>query len=461
MRKVIEAKDLSFTYNGSNERSIKNLNFDIYEEECIILCGISGCGKTTLTRIFNGLAPAFFQGKLEGSCTIFDLSAGTDPIEKFVPCVGSVFQNPKTQYFCTTTDEELAFPCENTGMPAAEIKERVEQTASACNIKDLMKRSIFHLSGGEKQKIAFAGAMMLKPKLLVLDEPTSNLDASSIAQLHDLVTQAKKDGMTIVIAEHRLAWTTDFADRYFYFEDGCLSSIYSLQEMKDMGDEELKTKGLRGLHNVKAIKPEAEGKDPYLLSKDLVIGYRDTEVLSLPHLAVRKGEILCIMGNNGIGKTTLIKTLCGLIKPLKGTIEIEGKQCHGSSLTKKSFLIMQDVNHQLFADSVEEEILLGSNMTDCTALMKEMNLLTLKERHPVTLSGGQKQRTVIASSILADKDILYFDEPTSGLDDFHMEKAGKILQNLKEMNKAVVVITHDEDLADRWCDRIIRLENTL
>ena len=218
---LIETSAVGFTYQGSETPALQDVTLSIGAGECVLLCGKSGCGKTTFTRLLNGLAPAFFPGRMLGSCRVGDLLAGTAAIEEYVPLVGSVFQNPKTQYFNVDTTAELAFPCENVGMPSTEIRSRVQDCARRFGLTGLMDRSIFRLSGGEKQRIAFATASMLGPRLLVLDEPTSNLDAGAIVQLHDMIAAMKEAGVTIVLAEHRLAWITDLADRYFFFEEGC------------------------------------------------------------------------------------------------------------------------------------------------------------------------------------------------------------------------------------------------
>ena len=225
---VIEIKNCSFCYQNAQENALKKVSLRINSGECVVLCGKSGCGKTTLARLLNGLIPSFFDGELTGECSAFGLKSGEAVIEDYVPVVGSVFQNPKTQYFNIDTTAELAFPCENMGMPSVEIQSRVQLCAQENGVEALMNRNIFQLSGGEKQKIAFAAACMLGPKLLVLDEPTSNLDYRAIRELRELIVKKKAEGTTIVIAEHRLAWLSDVADRFCYFENGalCGQNIY-------------------------------------------------------------------------------------------------------------------------------------------------------------------------------------------------------------------------------------------
>ena len=242
---LIETSAVGFTYQGSETPALQDVTLSIGAGECVLLCGKSGCGKTTFTRLLNGLAPAFFPGRMLGRCRVGDLLAGTAAIEEYVPLVGSVFQNPKTQYFNVDTTAELAFPCENVGMPSAEIRSRVQDCARRFGLTGLMDRSIFCLSGGEKQRIAFAAASMLGPRLLVLDEPTSNLDAGAIVQLHDMIAAMKEAGVTIVLAEHRLAWITDLADRYFFFEEGRLAAQWTAAAFAALTAKALTARGLQ------------------------------------------------------------------------------------------------------------------------------------------------------------------------------------------------------------------------
>lgn len=463
----IESKNVSFTYQNSAAPALQDVTLDIRPGECILLCGRSGCGKTTFSRLLNGLAPAFYPGELTGSCTVEGLLAGSAAMEEYVPLVGSVFQNPKTQFFNVDTTAELAFPCENSGMPPAAIRERVETVAAQFHLEELMGRSVFQLSGGEKQRVAFAAACMLGPKLLVLDEPTSNLDAGAIEQLHEMIVAMKRAGVTIVLAEHRLAWVRDVVDRYFFFEEGHLSAVWTAEQFAALPEEAVQSAGLRARdlasyrEKLRAKTALDSTKPPVLELKGLTLGYRKGQpVRTLPDLSFAAGEIVGLMGHNGIGKSTLAKTLCGLMKPLGGTIRWNGKAADAKTCLHKSFLIMQDVNYQLFSDSVREEILLGAaHPEQCDAVMAALGLSGLADRHPMSLSGGQKQRVVVAAAMLSDKPLLLLDEPTSGLDRGNMEQVGQLLQQLKAQGKTLVVITHDEELAADWCDRIIRLED--
>lgn len=467
MNALIQSNHASFTYQNSTTPALQDVTLCVRPGECVLLCGRSGCGKTTFSRLLNGLAPAFYPGKLTGTCTVGDLLAGSAAIGDYVPWVGSVFQNPKTQYFNVDTTAELAFPCENSGMPPDAIRRRVQEVVEQFHLSGLMDRSVFRLSGGEKQRVAFAAACMLKPKLLVLDEPTSNLDAGAILQLHDMIALMKQAGVTIVLAEHRLAWVQDVVDRYFFFEEGRLAAEWTREQFAVLPEDTIRQAGLRTreltsyrerLRGKTALAPQAA---PVLELKALTLGYEKKKpIRTLPDLAFAKGEIVGLMGRNGLGKSTLARTLCGLLKPLGGKILWNGAPASARECLRRSFLVMQDVNYQLFSDSVQEEILLGAAHPEaCPAVMQALGLEAFADRHPMSLSGGQKQRVVVAAAMLSDKPLILLDEPTSGLDRGSMEQVGQLLQQLKQQGKTILVITHDEELAADWCDRVILLEN--
>lgn len=448
--------------------ALRDVTLTVQPGECVVLCGRSGCGKTTFTHLLNGLSPEFYPGTLTGRCTAAGLAAGEAAIEAYVPQVGSVFQNPKTQYFNVDTTAELAFPCENAGMEPQAIRRRVDEVVEQFQLGPLMDRSVFKLSGGEKQRVAFAAACMLGPRLLVLDEPTSNLDAAAIAQLHDMIAVMKRQGVTVVLAEHRLAWITDLADRYFFFAAGRLAAQWSAAEFAALPADTLAGYGLRAraLDDCRAgIRAKQSARcpgTPVLTLEGVTLGCDKKHPLrTLPDMSFAAGEIVGLMGRNGIGKSTMARTLCGLLEPVSGKICRNGRPANARERLRSSFLVMQDVNYQLFSDSVREEVLLGAAHPErCDAVLQALGLDGLADRHPMSLSGGQKQRVVVAAAMLSDKPLILLDEPTSGLDLGSMQQVGQLLQEWKAQGKTLLVITHDEELAANWCDRVIRWDDT-
>ena len=323
---TIASRGISFTYDHAAEPALRDITLTVPAGECIVLCGASGCGKTSYTRVANGLIPSFFHGAFAGNQTTCGLDVETVPIDRLTPLVGSVFQNPKTQYFNANVTDELAFPAENIGLPAEDINRRITAVAERFGIGHLLHRSIFHLSGGQKQRIAVAAATMLGPRLVVLDEPTSNLDANAIADMRAMIEQMKDEGLTIVIAEHRLAWLNGVADRYVVFDGGHIVQDYEADEFLSLSPGCVAAMGLRALdlqpyrHRIATLasSPAADECTSALLgTHNLTIGYKgkDGFTRAIPDLRFRAGEITGLMGNNGCGKTTLVRTLTGLIKP--------------------------------------------------------------------------------------------------------------------------------------------------
>lgn len=466
MKKMINSQDVSFKYLHTNDPFLKNINLEVTPGECVLICGSSGSGKTTFSRLINGISPNYLEGDLKGQLYTTDLKAGEAEIEEYVPVVGSVFQNPKTQHFTVDTTSELAFPLENTGADPEFIREQIKNKAESFQISYLLDRNIFELSGGEKQQIAFVAANMLEPAILVLDEVTSNLDQEAIHRIRYMVQELKNKNMTIIIFEHRLSWTKDLVDRYVLFEKGKVKDEWTASDFNELSNEDLHHLGLRSMdlsiHRKKIqekIKHSKENMSGMLQTNNLDIGYSNRDVLSELDLDFQSGEILGLMGPNGTGKSTLANTLTGLQKPISGEIIWKNEKMSPKQLIQKSFLVMQDMNYQLFSDSVEDEILLGAEHSEYLEdVMEDLNLTDYKDRHPMSLSEGQKQRVAIASALLSGKEIIIFDEPTSGLDYLHMERFGKLLNKLKATKAVIIVITHDEELASEWCDSIIQLE---
>ncbi|WP_230974662.1 energy-coupling factor transporter ATPase [Treponema vincentii] len=447
--------------------------------EFVVLCGESGCGKTTVTRLINGLAPHFYEGEMSGSVMIGDVCVNTENLSDIAALTGSVFQNPKSQFFNLDTTGELVFGCENLGIPREQIQQRLEKTKRDLQLDNLMDRDIFELSGGEKQQIACASCYTADPRVFVLDEPSSNLDKRAIQRLHRMLVKIKAAGKTVVIAEHRLYYLMDVADRFIYMRGGRIERIFTRDEMKALSESDLTTLGLR-LTDMQFLAALARKEDaaqetpvksstlpetqpvskPALEALDVTCGYGSTRVLDIERLALPEHSIVALIGDNGSGKSTFAQALAGLI-PSNGSIAVGGAYLTAEERSKRSFMVMQDVNRQLFADSVLEEVMMntGASAADAEAVLARLGILELKDRHPASLSGGQKQRTAIASALCAKKDLLIFDEPTSGLDRRGMERFGSLLRELQTSAALSLVITHDPELIMRCCTHILHIEN--
>ncbi|WP_455719872.1 ABC transporter ATP-binding protein [Agathobacter sp.] len=465
---MVQLSNVNFKYNNSTNGALSNVSLHIAEGECILLCGNSGCGKTTITRLINGLIPHFYEGELEGNINVCGMETKDEEIYNISRHVGSVFQNPRSQFFCLDTTSELAFGCENLGLQVNEINDRIDRVVRELEMENLVDRDIFKLSGGEKQRIACGSVSAMLPDILVLDEPTSNLDAESIERLRHTLMLWKKRGKTIVIAEHRLYWLKGICDRVVYLDGGEIRFDIAMQEFEKFSEEKLQNLGLRTMGEpVMSARGEEKysttGESDSTISpqdeirlSNYTFAYDKEPVLEIPDMSLPKNGIVAITGQNGAGKSTFVRCLCGLEKKFKGRTTIDRKQYKAKEMLKLCYMVMQDVNHQLFCETVEDEIVLGTDESDETKakaqeLMKMLGLWELKDRHPMSLSGGQKQRVAIASAVLAGKDILIFDEPTSGLDYRHMVQTAELFRQLKDMGKSVFIITHDRELIDLCC----------
>lgn len=462
---MIEIRELSFKYKGGSDYSLKDINLKIKKGECILLCGRSGCGKSTLLKLMNGIIPEFYDGDISGSVMVNGMNTFTTQIYKLSNNVGSVFQNPKTQFYTTNTTDEIAFGLENYGIEREVINKRIGEVEKELHLENLMNKNIFNLSGGEKQKIAIASIYALNPEIFILDEPSSSLDIKSMKELSLTIKKLKSLGKTIIIAEHRLWYLKDIVDRAIYLEDGKIIREYSMDEIENLSEDERMRTGLRH-SDYKAIERfddfEISNKGTLLELKNLIFKRNTKIILSIEDLKFCYGNIIGIVGENGIGKSTLAKIICGLYKENKGKILKDDENLNIKSRLNESLLIMQEVNCQLFTDTVKDEIVLTSNIKDNNALdawLKNMELKNISERNPYTLSGGQKQRVIILSALLSDKKILFFDEPTSGLDYRNMKIVAKNINKVKEKDKLILIISHDVEFLELVCDRILNFKS--
>ncbi len=463
---MIRFENVTFEYaRGEKASGIYDINLTVNDGETVLLCGESGCGKTTLTRLVNGLIPNYYEGKLAGSVRIDGSEVGQMPLHEAGKLVGSVFQNPRSQFFNVDTTSELAFGCENRGLPAEEIKSRIRNTVAEFGIQKLVDRSIFQLSGGEKQKIACASVSACEPKIFVLDEPSSNLDMAAVEDLRKMLALWKRGGKTILIAEHRLYYLRELADRIVYMKDGRIERVFSAAEFRQMKADDLAAFGLRTLclETLKTERSAVRHTAGRITLSNFRFSYRGApDALKIDTLNVPAEAAVAVVGPNGAGKSTFARCLCGLARGCNGTLEREDTVYKGKRLIERCYLVMQDANHQLFAESVLDEVLLSMKKQDEAAarkILSWLDLLPLSELHPMSLSGGQKQRVAVAGAIAAGKDFLLFDEPTSGLDLKHMRSVARVLRKLRDSGKTLFIISHDLEFILESCTHVLQMEN--
>lgn len=458
---------MSYEHDGTSSRVLDDVSLQLQQGEVVLLCGESGCGKTSVLSLINGVARYFFQAHVSGDVLLDGEVITHDEAYDIAQRIGSVFQNPKSQFFTLDVQSELAFGCENLGLEPTEIEKRLVAVEREFNMKNLGERSLVQLSGGEKQKIACAAVAAMEPQVLLLDEPSSNLDVGAIEELRRTVQRWKKQGKTILIAEHRLYYLADVIDRAIYMKGGRISSELTRDEFCALGDEDLHLMGLRSTRSAPEANDAGRDGEDELVMESFSFRYpgMSRPALNIDRLAVPKGRVIGIVGKNGAGKTTLVRSLAGLEHRAKGVLRC-GEKVYDKpkKLLGHSYLVMQDVNHQLFGESVDSDIFIGSKrlsrhrVGDITEVLTTLNLMDKRERHPMSLSGGERQRVAIASALVSGRDILVFDEPTSGLDYRHMERVARQLEGLADQGITVFVVTHDVELLAQCCDFLLLIE---
>lgn len=425
--KQIVLEDVSFQYENQKKPSIDHASLHVHAGEFLVLTGESGCGKTSLTRCINHLIPHFYEGDLQGTAQVLGKDIRLTSVGEAGKRIASIFQDPRSQFFTTNSSCEVAFACENYGVPHEEMVRRVENAFSTLGIQHLREKNVFDLSSGERQKIAFAAALTLQPDIFVLDEPSANLDIQSIYQIHDILLRLKQQGHTVILSEHRLFYLNDLADRFIRIEQGRIAEVFTQQEMSRLTAAQMEERRLRtfDLKSVSYGKETADAKgnaSVTLAVQKLCFAWdKGNDLLQDVSFRASGGEVIGLVGKNGTGKTTLGKALSGLIPFRSGTILYNGKKVKGSKLSDQVYFVMQEADHQLYTDSVEAELRLGHKKTPeleekITEILKSLHLEPFRTVHPYALSGGQKQRVTIAAALLSEKPVIVLDEPTSGLD---------------------------------------------
>ena len=462
---MIKIDHISFSYGEENENTggVRDIDLNIEDGQFVVLCGESGCGKTTITRLINGLIPHYYEGQMAGEVWVNGEKVSEQPLYDTAAVVGSVFQNPRSQFFNVDTTSEITFGCENLGQPEKDIRERFAKTVRDFRLEKLMDCNIFHLSGGEKQKIACAGVSIMEPDVLVMDEPSSNLDAASILDLRKILAFWKSQGKTIIVSEHRLYYLRGLADRFIYLAEGQVSRDYSAAEFEQLTEQQRSNMGLRTFALERLLPPVLPQQEKTALAlHNFRFAYKnEPETLHIMDCEIPTNRIVGIIGNNGAGKSTFSRCFCGLEKRC-GEIVWNGRKYRPKDRLSTCYMVMQEVNHQLFTESVLDEVLISmeeENQGRAEEILNRLDLLAFKDRHPMSLSGGQKQRVAIASAIASKRSILFFDEPTSGLDYKHMKEVANVLRQVRDTGITVYVITHDLELILDCCTDIVHFEN--
>jgi energy-coupling factor transport system ATP-binding protein len=514
---LIRLEQLTYTYPGAASPALHNISLDLPDGQLILLIGPSGAGKSTLLRCLNGLTPHFSGGALRGNVLV----EGLDPVAATPRVlsrhVGFVFQDPEAQFVTDRVEDEIAFALENAAMPPQTMRVRVEETLDLLDLTPLRDRPLKQLSGGERQRVAIAAALALRPAILVLDEPTSQLDPKSAEDVLNALVRLNHDlGLTVILAEHRLERVLPFVDSIIYLPDDGGPVIFDdarsvMQQVelapplvrvgKALGWQPLPLTIKEGLrfsrpwlaeqrrHAGVAPRPLrriAHSGVPAIQARRVKVHYGRQEVLRGVDLEVWPGEIVVLMGRNGAGKTTLLRSLVGLTRPQSGDIRIDGKPNTGrdiADICRRVGYLPQDPNTLLFAESVGEELAVTlrnhgveigdwrleiegmgetgrqgdkeTRQSPISDLLQRLNLLDKATAYPRDLSVGERQRVALAAITVTHPAALLLDEPTRGLDYAAKRELERLLHGWRDDGMAILVVTHDVELAAAIADRVI------
>jgi cobalt transport protein ATP-binding subunit len=492
---AISIRNLAYRYRGQEKPALDGVDLEVAEGEFVVVMGPSGAGKSTLCTALNGLVPHFFRGRMEGEVEIRGRSTREGKVGEFAREVGLVFQDFEAQLFSTNVALEVAFGPENFSVERDEMRRRVEGVLGRVRLEGFEGRQPATLSGGQKQRLAIASVLAIEPRVLCLDEPTTDLDPVGKLGVFEIASELKeRDDVTLIVVEHETEETLD-ADRIVILRDGrivtdrpareVLRDVELLQESRIMplgvtrffheiglwqgqlpltpaeGLKEFRQRGLRidaGKHR-ELVDEDVEREKGY--------GEALIEVESLTHrypngvvalegvdLAVRRGEFLAVLGQNGSGKTTLVKHFNGLLEPTEGTVRVEGKTTTEQgirTLGQTVGYVFQNPDHQIFSDTVHDEVAFGPKIrgleeTEVDERVKEalaaVGLTGYEEEDPFGLTKGERQRVAVASVLAVRPDVLILDEPTTGLDYAEQRSMMDLVKRLNESGSTIIVVTH-------------------
>jgi energy-coupling factor transporter ATP-binding protein EcfA2 len=455
---MLTVTNLSYSYPGEEHPALSDISFRITDGECVCFSGHSGCGKTTLLLALKGLLP---DGILEGS-----IRYGVNVLtrEEILSGFGLVFQNAESQLLCSTVFDEVAFGPENLCVPPSEINQRIIEALSAVDLLEFGNRNVERFSAGQKQRLCIASVLSMHPQVILLDEPTSQLDGKGRNDLLKVLHHLKKQGISILIAEHNIQPFSEIIDRYFLMSDGWIT-----------GNQDHPPAAYRCGQQAMAFEPRHHRKqpadDPCVSAENLSVSYPGSGlILSDITFEIEAGELLHLYGENGCGKSTLLKTIAGAIQPDSGDLTVSGKKLpKAGELLGTVALLFQNPQRQLFEDTVRDEVaftlkrLKVSEEETTRRVESALSLceaLHLGERLPLTLSFGEQHRVALASVIASDPKLLLLDEPFAGLDPTQRLRLLRILSQLREeKGTAIVIVSHDPLPDPAWADRIITMQN--
>jgi len=474
----LQVQNLTFQYRIRQQPAIQDLTFDLHQGELLLLAGASGCGKTTLMRCINGLIPRTYHGDLTGSIQLYGKDATQLAMADLSQQVGTILQDPERQIIGSYVLNEVAFGLENLAIPRTEIQTRIDQSLEYLGISHLKGRETFSLSGGEKQKVALAGVLAMRPRILLLDEPLASLDPASANEALQLFRRLANEGISILLVEHRVDDVLAIhPDTVIYLEDG-RQTYYGMPDgvMDRVDYHKIKLPAKITMERAKKESPPAfqpyihplEKRDTLVEFKDVNFRYGEDfpEVLHDVNFSIHKGDVIAILGHNGAGKSTLVKHILGLLKPTSGSVTLEGKDTRQTTVASNARTVgyvFQSPSQMLFAPTVQEELEFGPKnlrippkemAENVTWALDTVHLPEERATPPLALSFGQQKRISIASILSMRSRILIMDEPTAGQDYWNYTAFMDSILQMPGFD-SILFITHDIDLAVIYANRIL------
>ena len=505
MGPAVGIEGLTYRYGGQQKPALKGIDLEVAEGEFVVVMGPSGAGKSTLCVSLNGLIPHFFQGEMEGEVRVWGRSTREGKVGGFAEEIGLVFQDFEAQLFSTNVALEVAFGPENLGIERGEMIERVERVLGQVRLEGFEKRTPATLSGGQKQRLAIASVLATEPRILCLDEPTTDLDPAGKLGIFEIAEDLKdRDDVTLIVVEHETEETLE-ADRIVVLRDGeivadrpareVLRDVELLEESSVMppqvarffhemglwqgqlpltpqeGFAEFGRRGWRVNPDRYRRLVEADGKqeegygEPIIQVEGLTHRYPSRVVaLEGVDLTVRRGEFLAVLGQNGSGKTTLVKHFNGLLKPTEGTVKVGDDEQGSQTLGQSVGYVFQDSDHQIFSDTVSDEVAFGPKIggldeQEIKERVREalaaVRLEGRGDEDPFGLTRGERQRVAVASVLAVRPEVLILDEPTTGLDYAEQRSMMDLVRGLNEAGSTIIVVTHTMWIVAEYAHRAV------
>ncbi len=464
---MIELTNVSYTYPRTVQPALHRISLSLKKGQCILVTGPSGAGKTTLCLAASGILHHEYGGKKEGSIIIGRKDVtGYTSLSDLAQNVGVVFDDPEAQMIFTTVEEEILSALEHRGLTSAVIEERLAGIMRTTYLEELKDRSPHHLSGGQKQRVALAATLALGNEILILDEPTSELDEHATRRIAVILKDLKDQGKTILIIEHKFDHFREMVDTLVVMENGMITANGLPEEV--LKDDRIRGMILPDFSTVQKNTPAVQDNKPFISIRNLSHCYGDVTALANVSLTIRKGEFVAVVGENGSGKTTLVKHFNRLLSPTHGDVIVNGKntrECTIADLAHDVGLVFQNPDHMFFADTVREEIAYGVNNLKIgngdaviDAALFDAGLSESASLYPRWLSRGERQRLGIACVVAMQPSVIVLDEPTTGLDGYEALLVINILKKLQQDGHTIIIITHNRDIATHCADRVITMD---